>query len=389
MTKKNLMPVIVLSAICIAAALLLSVINIFTAPEIEKNAKEALLDDIIDVYPNGATAEPFAIDDKYPPVIKEAYKTSDGGFIFLSEVKGYASGLKILVGISSDGKIVGVKHTASNETYGHEAELNKVYIDKTIDTAELIIASGATPKSETSMGYFEAIKASLQAFDIAGGKEVDIRTPEQILQDNCNAIFGTSGVTFTKWFKTEIITGVDAVYESEVGRIYAIGENLVGIKDGMIINQDASDENKAAALVADNAVTSSAPVKITERPAGLPNNFVEASVTSSGNYVITAMGAGYGINGGWNTSGEYIRVKVSISKDGKIIDSLVVYHSETETPGGAALSNPDFIGQFEGKTKDDYNTVSGVSGATMSSDGYKEAIKIAFDAFELLKGGNV
>lgn len=385
MTKKNIIPVVVLSAICLAAALLLSLINMLTSERIKENEAGKITESLSEVLPEGKNFEPFELDDKYPAVIKLAYK-ADGGFVFQAEVKGYKDGLKILCGISSDGKIAGVTHIETNETFGLEGELNKAYIGETLDSAELIIATGATPNSATSKAYFEAIKASLQAFAIAGGAEVDTRTPEQILKDNCNAALGTTDVVFTKWFKTESISGVDAVYESGEGRVYVIGESFVGVKDGMVVTENVSEDARAAALSADNTVAQSTLTKITELPAGLPANFVEAYVTASGNYVITAKGAGYGIDGHWNTSGEYIRVKVSISADGKIIDTAAVYHSETEDIGGAALSNPDFVGAFEGKGKDDYSSVAGVSGATMTSDGYKGAIGVAFDAFEILKG---
>lgn len=385
MTKKNIIPVVVLSAICLAAALLLSLINMLTSERIKENEAGKISESLSEVLPEGKNFEPFELDDKYPAVIKLAYK-ADGGFVFQAEVKGYKDGLKILCGISSDGKIAGVTHIETNETFGLEGELNKAYIGETLDSAELIIATGATPNSATSKAYFEAIKASLQAFAIAGGAEVDTRTPEQILKDNCNAALGTTDVEFTKWFKTESISGVDAVYESGEGRVYVIGESFVGIKDGMVVTENVSEDARTAALSADNTVAQSTLTKITELPAGLPANFVEAYVTASGNYVITAKGAGYGIDGHWNTSGEYIRVKVSISADGKIIDTATVYHSETEDIGGAALSNPDFVGAFEGKGKDDYSSVAGVSGATMTSDGYKGAIGVAFDAFEILKG---
>lgn len=385
MTKKSIIPVVVLSAICLAAALLLSLINMLTSERIKENEAGKITESLSEVLPEGKNFEPFELDDKYPAVIKLAYK-ADGGFVFQAEVKGYKDGLKILCGISNDGKIAGVTHIETNETFGLEGELNKAYIGETLDSAELIIATGATPNSATSKAYFEAIKASLQAFAIAGGAEVDTRTPEQILKDNCNAALGTTDVEFTKWFKTESISGVNAVYESGEGRVYVIGESFVGVKDGMVVTENVSEDARTAALSADNTVAQSTLTKITELPAGLPANFVEAYVTASGNYVITAKGAGYGIDGHWNTSGEYIRVKVSISADGKIIDTATVYHSETEDIGGAALSNPDFVGAFEGKGKDDYSSVAGVSGATMTSDGYKGAIGVAFDAFEILKG---
>ena len=120
----------------------------------------------------------------------------------------------------------------------------------------------------------------------------------------------------------------------------------------------------------------------------LTKRFVEAYVTASGNYVITAKGAGYGIKGEWHTSGEYMTVKVAISADGKIIDTETVYHSESEDIGGLALAKPEFTDGFNGKTQSDYTSVENVAEATLTCEGYKNAIKFAFEAYELLKGGN-
>ncbi len=389
--KENLMPAIVLSVICIVVALLLSLVNLVTGPIIKDAQNAAANAALTEVLPGiTGTPEEITVDDKYPSVITKAYK-ADVGYVFQATVTGKSSGLIIMCGISNDGKITGTKVIAEQETDDYDAKVfpnvegtDGVYTGMNLESFEPYLVSGATL---TSKAYSEAIKASLQAFAIAGGAEVDLRTPEEIIQDNCNAALGTTDVSFTKWFKTEIINGIDGIYESEEGTVYVIGESFVGIKDGMVITSDASEDAKATALAADNAKTQSTLTAITELPDGLPANFVEAYATASGNYVITAKGAGYGIDGHWNASGEYIRVKISISHDGKIIDTATLYHSETEDIGGAALSNPDFVGKFEGKTKDDYASVEGVSGATMTSDGYKGAIRVAFEAFELIKGG--
>lgn len=397
MTKKNIMPVAVLSAICLVAALLLALVNMLTFERIQKNANNKILESFVEVLPDGKNFEAFEMDDKYPGVIKSAYK-ADGGFVFQAEVKGYKEGLKILCGISSDGKIVGVKHVESKETFGFESELNKAYIGETLDSAELIIASGATPNSATSKAYFEAIKASLQAFAIAGGANVDIRTPEQILSDNCNAALGTEGVKFTRWFMTEIITGVDAVYESDNGRVYVIGEEFVGVKDEMIVTENASEEAKIAAISADVAVTSSSLTEITA-PAGASKNVLKVYTTASGNYVFDMRGAGNGINGDeWtHPSGDYIYLSVSISPDGKIID--VVTTKQTESDGyGNYCASDEYTQQFKGASSADIvitpegtsstSTDLGIiSGSTITSNGYQKALQQAFKAFDLIKGG--
>ena len=116
MTKKNIIPVVVLSAICLAAALLLSLINMLTSERIKENEAGKISESLSEVLPEGKNFEPFELDDKYPAVIKLAYQ-ADGGFVFQAEVKGYKDGLKILCGISSDGKIAGVTHIETNETF--------------------------------------------------------------------------------------------------------------------------------------------------------------------------------------------------------------------------------------------------------------------------------
>ena len=391
MTKKNLMPSIVLSAICLVAALLLSVINHFTSPRILKNQEAKTLAAFAEVLPGATGKVDLVINESYPDAVTAGYKF-DNGFVFQMEVKGYANGLVILCGIDLEGKIVGVKHLESNETYGFESQLNGAYLGDTLDSVELIIASGATPKSETSNGYYTAIKAALQAFAIANGAEVDTRTPEKILQDNCNAALGTTNKTFTKWFATEILTGIDKVYETkDGGKVYVIGENFVGVKDGAVTTADASADNKTKALAADSVINGSVPTSV-DIPAGADEDIISIKKTTSGNYVIEAKGDGYGVNGGNKyhpASGEKITVKICISSTGAIIDSITTYEKETPDVGGKLLSDPDFYAAYEGKTSSDYNGVADVTKATLTCKGYKDALKNAFAAFDLLQeGGN-
>ena len=392
--KSNSKPTIVLGVICLVSALLLALVNMITAPIIEAAQNAAANAALLEVLPDGGSFEEITLDDKYPEIITKGYK-AEGGYVFQATVTGKNPGLIIMCGIDTDGKVVGTKVIAEQETDSYDAQVfpsvegvDGEYSGQSLDGFTEYLVSGATL---TSRAYAQAIKASLQAAAIAGGADVDTRTPEKILQDNCNAALGTSGLSFTKWFRVEIIEGVDAVYESSEGRVYVIGDAFVGVKAGAVTNADASAENKAVALAADTVISASVLTKITELPEGLDaKKFVEAYVTATGNYVITAKGAGFGINGHkyYNPSGEYITAKIAISADGKIIDTTVVSHKETPDYGGNALSNNEFTDGFDGKTKDDYSSVSNVSGATLTSKGYKDAIKIAFESFEILTGGN-
>jgi len=75
-----------------------------------------------------------------------------------------------------------------------------------------------------------------------------------------------------------------------------------------------------------------------------------------------------------------------MTADGKIIDCLTV--SQAETKGlGDQCAKPEFYGQFAGKTEQNYTEIDAISGATLTTDGYKQAIERAFVALKTLKGG--
>ena len=382
---KKLKPTIVLTAICVIVALLLAGINMITAPEIAENELEKTQEALREVLPEADVFEQLTVDETFPTAVKEAYK-SDAGFVFKTVVKGYASGMQIMVGIDLDGKIVGSICTdKGGETYGHENALNGAYNGKDSTTAELIIASGATPGSATSKGYYDAIKAALLAYDVvAKGAVADNRSPEQIIQDDCNAAFGTEGKVFTKWFATEVLDGVSAVYECDGGRVFVIGEKYIGYKDGAPVGE-VTDEESEAVAAADALVASSTVTEIT-LPEGASANVLKAYVTASGNYVFKARGAGYDKNNEYSTTKEYIYIKLAISKDGKIIDVLTTAHHESEGIGDKCASS-EFYSQLIGKDSTNHSEIT-ISGATVTTNGYHRAIRQSFEAFALLTQDN-
>ena len=123
---------------------------------------------------------------------------------------------------------------------------------------------------------------------------------------------------------------------------------------------------------------------------GLPSQLVSAKKTATGNYILEIKGAGYGINGGNEyhpASGEYIIVRLSMTPDGTIIDTLTV--SQSESKGfGDACADERFYGQFDGKTEDTFKNVDAIGGATMTTNGYLKAIENAYKALKILKGGS-
>ena len=382
------MPSIVLSGICLAAALLLSVINMFTSAKILQNQADKANQAFTEVLPGATGKTQITLDDSYPEVITEAYKF-DNGFVFRTEVTGYKSGLVIMCGIDLEGKVVGVKHIQSSETYGMEPELNKAYVGDTLDTVELILASGATPKSKTSTAYYNAIKASLQGYAIANGATVDTRSPEQILQDNCNAALGTEGKTFTAFFSSYSAFGEAKVYVCDAGAVINIGETFVGYQNG----SDTPVSGGTAETEAAYAAYSSLEKIDLSAFTGIGNSVKSVYKNASGEYMFSLSRKGFE----WAEAP--MEIELFINSEGVITSCVTVSHSESGGYG-AIVGSSKYYEQYVGKTAETYTEVPAitpdnypndniVSGATMTTNGYKTAIAHAFSAFgKITEGGN-
>ena len=416
MTREKLMPSVVLGVICIAVATLLAVINIFTGPRIEANNNAAANSALVEVLPNGKNFKELTLTDEYPEVITAAW-SADGGFVFKALVKGKAD-LTVMCGVDAEGKIVAAKSILPEETpdyaikvFPHVEGENSVYTGMNYDSYEPYLVAGATL---TSQGFADAIKASLQSFIIANGGDVETRTPEQILQDNCNLALGTEDKVFEKWFALETIEGVDAIYETDGGRVYVFGESFVGIKaDGSVATADATAENKEKALSAD-AIISAITLTDVEKPEGAKKQVVSIKLASNGTYVFELAGYGYDTefeysDGNMEGNPKPISIRLSISADGKIIDCRTLDHAETEGLG-SVCETEEYTSQFKDKTAGDIVISSGypmhndqdeikadctdlgaIASATFTTYGYQNALKAAFDAFELINstaGGN-
>lgn len=400
--KKNIMPSLVLGCICIIVALMLSLINSITAPIIEAAQNAAANEALLVVLPDGKNFEEIALDGSYPASITKGYR-ADGGFVFQANVTGKSAGLIILIGIDTEGKIVGTKVIANEETPSYAEKVfpqvegtGTQYAGMKLEDFAPYLVTGATL---TSKAYGEAIKAALQSFVLANGGEVDTRTPEQILQDNCNTALGTTGVEFTKWFATEVVEGVDAVYvaKDNNGRVFVIGETFVGVKaDGTLAA--APDANEATVLAANTVIKNSTMTELSELPEGVDTTIVKkAYVTASGNYVFDLKASGfanYSFEEGYSDVEVPIYISVSIDPEGKIIACVTTEQKESKGYG-EVCGTDEYQNQWAGATNSDVviskgpigkdNTdVGAIAGATITTKGYQKAIKAAFTAFEKL-----
>lgn len=379
--KENIKSVIILVAICSVMALLLAGTNTITAPMIEKNAAAAANQALLQVMPEGTGFEEVDLSTyELPATVTKAYKETAGkGYVIELTTKGYGSDFKIMCGVTAEGVVSGAVCLSSNETLGKEKEYGKNFENKDADAVEATdTISGATM---TTAAYKGAVKDALNASIILGGGSVDIRTPEQILMDNLNTALPAGEGAFTKVFFTEEVTGIDALYSADNGAGYVavIGEEFI---------PDTADN--ATVKTAVDAIKASTLTDVNFAGKGLNENIQSVKKTATGNYVIEINGLGFGYFGDDHAyqpaKNIPMVIRVSLTPAGKIIDCLTVSHKESDGYG-AKWGTEEYYGQFDGKTKDDYQTVDTVAGATISNNGYMKAIERCFEAVSILEGG--
>ena len=411
--KKNIFPSLVLGAICLVVAVLLSVVNMFTAPIIANRQNAAANEALLEVLPNGKNFKEVELTAEYPAIVTKGY-VADGGCVFQMEVTGKSTGLVIMVGVDADGKVTGTKVIANQETPSYADKVfpglegtDGKYTGMTLEGFEPQLTSGATL---TSRAYSEAIKAALQAAVLASGGSVDTRTEEEKHSDACNRALGTTGKTFERWFMTESIEGVYNIYTCDEGIVIVIGDEYVGVNNAGAIVKSATKDSKEASEVSAatkaKAEAAYATYLLTlandyrtevERPSKASKRVTKIELTKTGNYIMYMEGAGNGKNGEEyaHPSGEYIEFMVCISADGVIIDVMTTSRGTESTGFGDVCETDAYTEQFRGATVDNIvMTEEGTSststdlgiiaGATVTSNGYQQALQRAFKAFDLL-----
>ena len=380
--------------VCIVITLALAVTNSITAPIIEKNENAAANDALLVVMPDGKSFEKLDISGyTLPATVVEAYKAEAGGYVIKLETTGYASGFVIMCGVGADGKVTGAKVVSSGETpnVGGAAadKMTSEFTGK--DTSNIDSVDTVAGATVTTKAYRAAIKDALNAAIILGGGDVDIRTEEEILNDNLSAALPAAEGKFTKLFITEVITGIDAIYKADNGKgaVCVVGEQFIALDESYnVLTEVSADVAAAVKEQAEKALTSTSEDVDLTKYTGLPTALLSAKKTASGNYILELRAAGFGINGNeyYRPSGEYIKIRVSMTADGKIIDCFTIYQAETDGLG-SACADEKFYGQFDGKTQDNYTDIDGITGATLTTNGYKTAILRAFESVAILKGG--
>lgn len=108
----------------------------------------------------------------------------------------------------------------------------------------------------------------------------------------------------------------------------------------------------------------------------LPDRVTEIYSAENGSgYVFMLTTKGYGGD---------MKLICGIKSDGTIEQCKTLSHSETSGLGSKTAEDP-YRNQYCGKSSDTLNEVDAITGATISSTAYKNAIEDAFKAFDMVK----
>ena len=184
-SKEVLVPSVSLFVISLVVTLLLAVTNNITAPLIEKLSVETEIQTRKTVL-----ADASYFDDKNKTVTLDGteYTYCVGldaennvvGYIFTTSTKGYGGEVKVMTGVSADGKVTGVEALSLSETAGlgmnaQKESFRNQYIGK---SGKIGVAKNSPKENEiqaltgatiTSSAFTDAVNIALELYSLVTG----------------------------------------------------------------------------------------------------------------------------------------------------------------------------------------------------------------------------
>lgn len=333
---------LILSAYCLVGCVALAAVYNSTSKVIAQRQADDLRAALQEVFP---TADSFVPTDKVKSpseqiVFEQAFTANTGGKSqgIAVKVKGpsYGGPTTLLVGISANGTVTGVKVLENNDTpgLGANAASSTYYVNKTTKT--------------TFAGQFAGKKLT-DAFEVK------------------NDVLAITSATIT----SRSITGLVQAVGKAAGEALGIGQSTTVRPVELVPGADEAHMAAAQAVSANPSVT------VLETWA----------VTREGTVIgAVAKVEGRGFEG-------KITGYVGLSQDGTVTGVVLV--SSGDTPGlGDQVLKSSFTDQFVGMKASDPitvgNGVTAITGATYSSTGAAALVKSAADALEkALAGGGL
>lgn len=109
---------VILFVITAVAALILAVVNNFTAPVITENKKRAQEFAMKQVLPDALSFEVLSFEAEEGSTVKEIYEAGQVGTVVKVSPSGYGGNIEMVVGIDNDLKVTGIEIVSQTETAG-------------------------------------------------------------------------------------------------------------------------------------------------------------------------------------------------------------------------------------------------------------------------------
>lgn len=402
--KNNIKPTLTLSAICVAVALLLSVINMVTGPIIEAQRNAAASGALLEVFPGGSGFEEIDITSLgLPSGVTNAYRENSGkGYVFRVVSSGYKPGMVIMVGIDSEGKVTGSKCLETQDTFGKEPSIDNTYNGQSLSDFTPNMISGATM---TSNGYRDAVSTALQAFVLASGGKLDPSIElEKKIPELAPGFVNPSAVEASGNIKKALKASNDAGF----AYIIAEGETsflaLVNATGGCVIydidGNDVTASHEALASEAKAHASANQKSYVQDLNTKISRLYADATeVTplevSTFNTVVAAVSFKVGDNtyyGFYSRSIGFHQMDVYFVMDenGAIakMDAKQFIFDEEYFAAFGGMDVPSYKEGFIGITGETWNGEAAIiATATMTSNAIKQSTDDSFAAFNSIKGG--
>lgn len=243
----------ILFVICAVASLMLSLTNNITAPVIEQRNIQANNESRQEVL---QAAEEFSeVKDVKGELIEEVYQGTKGGevvgYTIKTTPKGYGGKVEVMVGISNDGKISGVKIGNHSETPGlgsksEEPAFKDQYNGKSADKPLMVVKGKVSNENEiaaisgatiTSNAVTSGVNAAMNVYKEQLLNDGESKETAEISTDPITKIFDNAELKEIKGKSEGIVTAVYEAYNGneKVGYIFETEPNGYDSKTEVVV----------------------------------------------------------------------------------------------------------------------------------------------------------
>ena len=393
-------------------------LNLYTGPIIEANNAGAANDRLNAVMPGGAAYEDItATLNDVPASVKEIHKETAGlGYVIIctAETDFSDSPMEIIIGVSADGKICGIKidsYGAGSSNWNNKldaANYPATYIGQDSALADVGLAAGVTVSSTAFKNAVSEAMSVLAANNmITAGTKSDAQILEELISTVApgftKLVDATASGNIQKALKAEndtgfayIITSGDATYLAVVNAMGACKVYDIEGKDVTADNAAVVTEAKAAAA-GQTSYVSALTDKVGNMMEGATD--ITALELDTFNTIVAAVSfkiedatyyAFYSRINGWDS--RMMDIFFVIDANGAIAkmdakEFVFEVHDFEEYGGFQGMPN-GYNDGFIGITGESWTGDAAIiAGATFSTNAVKQSTTDAFAAFNSIKGG--